>query len=44
MGDIDKWLEILKGGKCIPEKDLKLLCDKVKRDNRGIAIGEGAIV
>eukprot|EP00826_Nyctotherus_ovalis_P020983 TRINITY_DN1668_c0_g1_i1.p1 TRINITY_DN1668_c0_g1~~TRINITY_DN1668_c0_g1_i1.p1 ORF type:complete len:326 (-),score=21.03 TRINITY_DN1668_c0_g1_i1:173-1150(-) len=30
MGDIDAWLEQLKGGKCIPEKDLRVLCDKVK--------------
>ena len=30
MGDIDQWLETLKGGRCIPEKDLRLLCDKVK--------------
>ena len=27
---IDKWLEILQQGKCIPEHDIKILCDKVK--------------
>jgi hypothetical protein len=29
MVDIDKCLETLKEGKCIPEKDLRTLCDKV---------------
>ena len=27
---VDKWLETLKEGKCIPENDVKSLCDKVK--------------
>ena len=27
---IDKWLENLKGGKCLNERELKTLCDKVK--------------
>ena len=27
---VDKWLETLKEGKCIPENDIKSLCDKVK--------------
>jgi hypothetical protein len=26
----DKWLEILKQGKCITERDVKILCEKVK--------------
>lgn len=25
----DKWLEQLKAGKCISERDLKILCEKV---------------
>ena len=25
----DKWLESLKQGKCIPERDVKILCEKV---------------
>jgi hypothetical protein len=28
--DIDKYIEILKGEKCIPEKDVKLLCERVR--------------
>ena len=27
---VDKWLETLKEGNCIPENDVKTLCDKVK--------------
>lgn len=27
---IDQWLEILKSGRCIPERDLKKLCSVVK--------------
>ena len=27
---VDKWLEQLKQGKCISERDVKLLCEKVK--------------
>jgi len=30
MVDLDKWIETLKRGECIPESELKLLCDKVK--------------
>jgi len=26
----DKWLELLKQGKCITERDVKILCEKVK--------------
>jgi serine/threonine-protein phosphatase 6 catalytic subunit len=26
----DEWLEMLKAGKCLPEKDLRILCEKVK--------------
>jgi serine/threonine-protein phosphatase 6 catalytic subunit len=26
----DEWLEMLKDGKCLPEKDLRILCEKVK--------------
>ncbi|CAI2374882.1 unnamed protein product [Moneuplotes crassus] len=26
----DEWLETIKGGKCLPEKDLRVLCEKVK--------------
>ena len=26
----DKWLEQLKEGKCISERDVKILCDKLK--------------
>lgn len=25
----DKWLELLKQGKCMTERDLKILCEKV---------------
>jgi hypothetical protein len=25
----DKWLELLKQGKCITERDVKILCEKV---------------
>ncbi len=28
--DIDNWLEIVKGGKVLPERDLRILCEKVK--------------
>ena len=27
----DKWLELLKQGKCITERDVKILCEKVKK-------------
>lgn len=27
----DKWLEQLKQGKCMTERDLKILCEKVRR-------------
>lgn len=30
MADIDKWLETLKNGKCISERDLHILCERVK--------------
>jgi hypothetical protein len=26
---IDKWLETLKDGKCLNERELKMLCEKV---------------
>ncbi len=26
----DKWLELLKQGKCITERDVKILCEKVQ--------------
>lgn len=26
----DKWLELLKQGKCMSERDVKILCEKVK--------------
>ncbi|MCQ2821558.1 MAG: metallophosphoesterase, partial [archaeon] len=26
----DKWIEMLKNGKCLPEKQLKQMCEKVK--------------
>ena len=29
MGDIDRMLEVIKEGKCIPERDLRQLCDTV---------------
>ncbi len=29
MVDVDKWLATVKECKCIPEKDLRLLCDRV---------------
>ena len=28
--DIDSWLNIVKEGGCLPERDLRLLCEKVK--------------
>jgi serine/threonine-protein phosphatase 6 catalytic subunit len=28
--EIDHWLELLKNGKCLPEKDLRILCERVK--------------
>ena len=28
--DIDKWLETVKGGNILPERDLRILCEKVK--------------
>ena len=30
MADIDKWLETLRNGKCISERDLHILCERVK--------------
>jgi len=29
-GNIDSWLETVKSGKLLPEKDLRILCEKVK--------------
>jgi hypothetical protein len=29
----DKWLELLKQGKCITERDVKILCEKVNQLN-----------
>ncbi len=29
----DKWLELLKQGKCITERDVKILCEKVNINN-----------
>jgi hypothetical protein len=31
---IEKWIESLKNGQCIPESDLKKLCSMVSSDNR----------
>ena len=28
--DIDNWLETVKGGKVLPERELRILCEKVK--------------
>lgn len=28
--DVDSWLEIVKDGKILPERDLRILCEKVK--------------
>ena len=28
--DADKWLELVKGGSILPERDLRILCEKVK--------------
>jgi len=28
--DIDKYIQTLKSGQCLPERDLRLLCEKVK--------------
>ena len=28
--NIDSWLETLKGGSLLPERDLRILCEKVK--------------
>ncbi len=28
--DVDKWIEQLKGGGCLPEKDVRRLCEGVK--------------
>jgi hypothetical protein len=28
--DIDKWLETVKNGGVLPERDLRILCEKVK--------------
>jgi serine/threonine-protein phosphatase 6 catalytic subunit len=28
--DIDQWLESLRNGKCIPEKELRIICERVK--------------
>lgn len=28
--DVDHWIEELKQGKCIPEKELRILCERVK--------------
>jgi len=29
-GNIDSWLETVKAGKLLPERDLRILCEKVK--------------
>ncbi len=29
MDKANEWLEILKEGKCLPEKDLRMLCERV---------------
>ncbi len=31
----DKWLEQLKQGKCMNERDIKILCEKVNSINLG---------
>jgi len=28
--DADSWLEIVKDGRILPEKDLRILCEKIK--------------
>ena len=28
--DIDAWLDTVKNGKVLPERDLRILCEKVK--------------
>ena len=28
--DVDHWLSIVKGGGILPERDLRILCEKVK--------------
>jgi len=28
--DLDKYIELIKSGKCLPESDLRKLCEKVK--------------
>ena len=28
--DIENWLEIVRAGKVLPERDLRILCEKVK--------------
>lgn len=30
QGDVDQWLETVKGGGVLPERDLRILCEKVK--------------
>jgi serine/threonine-protein phosphatase 6 catalytic subunit len=30
QADVDAWLEIVKEGKILPERDLRILCEKVK--------------
>jgi serine/threonine-protein phosphatase 6 catalytic subunit len=30
QGDVDQWLETVKGGHVLPERDLRILCEKVK--------------
>jgi hypothetical protein len=34
----DKWLELLKQGKCLSERDVKILCEKVK--NSELKVGK----
>jgi serine/threonine-protein phosphatase 6 catalytic subunit len=28
--DVDRWLDTVKGGGVLPERDLRILCEKVK--------------
>lgn len=30
MKNVDDYLSVLKGGKCLPERDLRLICEKAK--------------
>jgi hypothetical protein len=40
---IDKWLELLKDGKCLTEREVKILCEKVIQTNIGQRNSHGRI-